>query len=78
VSMTVGLECGHWLQLRDREDTREENIPERGPWTFYPLDAEDTVGTGDLMTCLVCQTVQQVKSVTPELIPLSDLGRPIS
>lgn len=78
MSMTVGLGCEHWLQLRDGDDTREENLPGEGPWAFYPVDDDDEVCVTDLMTCLVCQTSQRVVSVTHKLVPLTSLGRPVS
>jgi hypothetical protein len=75
MSLTVALRCGHGLQLRNGKDTHEENLPEHGPWTFYPLDDEHPVEPGDVITCLVCGTSQSITGVSPELIPMNDSGR---
>lgn len=74
MSMTVHLGCGHGLQLRAGEDTREENLPGHGPWVFYPVMDEHPVDKGDQMTCLVCLTAQEITDISPGLIPLNDLG----
>jgi hypothetical protein len=76
MSLTVGLACGHGLQLRNGEDTHEENLPAHGPWTFYPLDQDDLVDLRDIITCLVCQTNQEIIAIVADrLIPMDDTGR---
>jgi hypothetical protein len=72
--MTVALGCGHGLQIRDGQDTREENLPESGPWVFYPVMDEHPLEVGDGMSCVVCMTFQTVTGISPELIPIGDSG----
>jgi hypothetical protein len=76
MSLTVAMACGHGLQLRNGEDTYEENLPEEGPWSFYPIDEDHLVDLGDIITCLVCQTNQEIIGmVADRLIPMDNSGR---
>lgn len=76
MSMTVAMKCGHGLQLRNGDDTHEGKLPEHGPWTFYPFGEDDLVELGDIITCLVCQTNQEIIGmVADRLIPMDDTGR---
>jgi hypothetical protein len=71
--MTVALRCAHGLQLRDGEDAKDENLPEHGPWTFADGQRVELL---DIVTCLVCQTRQEVIGVIADrLVPMDDMGR---
>jgi hypothetical protein len=77
MSMTLALACGHGLQLRDGDDTREENLPPKlGGWTFYPLNEQHCIELGDIMTCLTCQTNRAITAMVEDrLIPIDEQGR---
>jgi hypothetical protein len=73
--MTIALGCGHGLQLRDGADAHPDQIPETGPWTFYPPNMAHEIEVGDLMTCLVDQRSQEITGISPELIPMGNDGK---
>jgi hypothetical protein len=75
MSMTVALACGHGLQLRNGPDIHPDQLPETGPWTFYPPNMAHETEVGDLMTCLVCQTSQEITGISPDLIPMTSAGK---
>jgi hypothetical protein len=72
--MTVALSCGHGLQLRDGPDTLPASLPDHGPWIFYPVMDEHPVEVGDLMTCIVCFSTRTIEGISPDLIPMNDMG----
>lgn len=71
MSSTVGLGCGHGLQLLTPKDTP----PDHGPWTLYPLIVEHPIEIGDHMTCIVCCATQTVTAFYSGLIPMNDDGK---
>lgn len=73
--MTIALGCGHGLQLRDGADAAPDQLPQTGPWTFYPPNMAHEIEVGDSMTCLVCQTNQEITGISPELIPMDNTGK---
>ena len=74
MSMTLALRCGHGLQLRDGEDAKDENLPERTPWTF--ADEGHRIELRMIMTCLTCQTRQEIIGmIEGRLVPIDSTGR---
>ena len=71
MSVTVGLSCGHGMRLLDVED----EIPENGPWTFYPLIVEHPLEIGDKMTCLVDDKVQEITGIYAGTVPVGSNGK---
>jgi hypothetical protein len=59
MSFTVAMDCGHDMEVIGAS----ESPPLFGPWTFFPLDDGDSIGSGDEMTCITCNKTQTVTAV---------------
>lgn len=59
MSFTVVMDCGHDVEIIDAS----EQPPLFGRWLFFPLDDDNSIDTGDEMTCVTCNKTQIVIAV---------------
>lgn len=59
MSFTVAMDCGHDMEIIDAS----ESPPLFGQWVLFPLDDENSIDTGDEMTCVTCNRTQTVTAV---------------
>jgi hypothetical protein len=59
VSFIVAMDCGHDVEIIDASETP----PLFGKWILFPLDNDNSIDSGDEMTCVTCNKTQTVTAV---------------